>query len=64
MEVWNLPGSGRQCPYFFEPQPSAAGTYDYGRQGIGRKVPQGKFPYHFRRRLPLLPDEFTEITVY
>ena len=24
MEVWNLPGSGRQCPYFFEPQPSAS----------------------------------------
>ena len=63
MEVWNLPGSGRQCPYFFEPQPSAAGTYDYGRQGIGRKVPQGKFPYPFRRRPPHLPDEFTEITV-
>ena len=54
MEVWNLPGSGRQCPYFFEPQPSASGAYNYGRQGIGRKVPQGKFPYPFRRRLPHL----------
>ena len=40
MEVWNLPGSGRQCPYFFEPQPSASGAYNYGRQGIGRKLVQ------------------------
>ena len=31
--------------------------------GHRAQVPQGKFPYPFRRRLPHLPDEFTEITV-